>query len=337
MVVMVSRTRIRMARMVGASTGVMLLCAGALLQSTPAHAQEYPTRPIRLVVVSAIGSGVDLLARTVADPLREILNQSVVVDNRPGAGQNIAMGIVAKALPDGYTLLLSTAALAANARLYRNLPFDPVRDFSPITLVASTPFGLCTNSALPAKTVGDLVALAKDKPGAISFASTGSGSGSFLAAELFRTMARVAIVHVGYNAAGPAMVSVISGETQMFFAPFATCANAARQGRARMLAVTSEHRMPSMPELPTVSEAGVPGYRFDNWYGLLAPAKTPSRIVNRLNETMTTALKRPEVSRRLAGLDFTVHGSQPEAFREYLKAEMARYSELVKRTGLTAN
>jgi tripartite-type tricarboxylate transporter receptor subunit TctC len=302
-----------------------------------AQAQDYPARPIRLVVVSAIGSGVDLLARTVSDPFRESLNQVVVVDNRPGAGQNIAMEIVAKAAPDGYTLLLSTAALAANVSLYRKLPFDPVRDFAPITLVASTPFALCTTPSLPVRSVGELVQLAKARPAGLSYASTGSGSGSFLAGELFRVMAGVDIVHVGYNGAGPAMASVMSGETQVFFAPLALCVNAARQGRTRISAVTSEKRMPSVPDVPTVAEAGLPGYRFDNWYGLLAPARTPPAIVGRLNSAMSATLKSPEVARRLAALDYTVHGTRPDEFSAYLKAEIATYADLVRRTGLAAN
>lgn len=328
---------VRWGRKPGALLAGLTLAVGILQWSANAWAQNYPTRPIRLVVVSAIGSGVDLLARTVSDQFREILNQPVVVDNRPGAGQNIAMDIVAKAVPDGYTLLLSTAALAANVSLYRKLPFDPVRDFTPITLVASTPFGLCTNPSLPVRSVGELLQLTRSKPGVISFASTGSGSGSFLAAELFRVMAGVDVAHIGYNGAGPALASVMSGETQMYFAPFSVCANATRQGRTRMLAVTSEQRMPSLPDVPAVSEAGLPGYRFDNWYGLLVPARTPSVIVGRLHQAMTAALKNPEVSRRLAALDYTVHGNRPEEFRAFLKAEIAKYAELVKRTGLAAN
>lgn len=319
------------------SAAMFGLALGFLQWHDAVHAQDYPARPIRLVVVSAIGSGVDLLARTISDPLREALDQTVVVDNRPGAGQNIAMEIVAKAAPDGYTLLLSTAALAANASLYRKLPFDPVRDFSPITLVASTPFALCINPSLPVKSVMELVQAAKSKPSGILYASTGSGSGSFLAAELFRVMAGVQIVHVGYNGAGPAMASVISGETQVFFAPLALCANTTRQGRTRMAAVTSDKRMPTTPDVPTMSESGLPGYRFDNWYGLLAPAKTPSNVVGRLHAAVTASLERPDVVRRLTGLDYAVHALRPDAFRDYLRAEIAKYAELVKRTGLAAN
>jgi len=314
-----------------------VLTLGVLQYAASVCAQDYPSRPVRLVVASSIGSGVDLLARTVSDEFRELLNQPVVVDNRPGAGQNIAMDIVAKALPDGYTLLLSTAALAANMSLYRKLPFDSVRDFTPITLVASTPFALCTNGALPVKSVQELVQLARSKPGALSYASAGSGSGSFLAAELFKVMTGLKVVHIGYNGGGPAMVSVVSGETQMFFAPLALCANTVRQGRVRMLAVTSARRMPTAPEVPTVAESGLPGYQFDNWYGLLAPAKTPASVVRKLHEAMTTALKKPEIGRRLSGLDYAAHGNRPEEFRDYLKAEIAKYADLVRRTGLTAN
>lgn len=315
----------------------LTLAVGMLQWSAWAFAKDYPTRPIRLVVASSIGSGVDLLARTVSDEFRQILKQSVVVDNRPGAGQNIAMDIVAKALPDGYTLLLSTAALAANPSLYRKLPFDSVRDFTPITLVASTPFGLCTHSALPVKSVRDFVQLAKAKPGTLSYASAGSGSGSFLAAELFKVMAGLDVVHIAYNGGGPAMVSLVSGETHIFFAPLALCTNTARQSRARMLAVTSADRMPSVPEVPTLAEAGLPGYRFDNWYGLLAPAKTPANVIGKLHQAMTATLKKPEVSRRLTDLNYTAHGNRPEEFRDYLRAEIAKYADIVRRTGLTAN
>lgn len=292
-------------------------CSACILCSAAA-AQSYPSRPVRFVVPSSIGSGVDVLGRIIADALSQVLGQQFVVDNRAGAGNNIAMELVARAPDDGYTLLLATSALASNVHLYRKLAFDPVRDFTPISLIASVPSALCVHSALPAKSLADLIRMAKAKPGALAYASAGRGTASFIAGELFKTMARIDLLHVPYKGGAPAVQAVVSGETPLIFAPVSTCAPMAKQGRARILALASARRLAWLPEVPTAAEAGLPGYEFANWYALLAPAGTPREVVHKLSAATTQVLAKPLVNKRLNDLGYLPVGERPEGLLRVL-------------------
>ena len=310
-----------------------VLCA---LCGATAAAAPYPERAVRLVIASSVGSGVDILGRLVAADFAQALGQQFVTDNRPGAGTNIAMEIVARAAPDGYTLLLSTPSLAANVSLYRTLAFDPLRDFAPISQVASGPFAVCVHPAVPAKSVRELVALAKTKPGALNYASGGTGTASYLATEMFKLTAGVDFTHVPYKGGGPAITALMAGETAVFIAPYSNCLPFARQGKVVMLAVTGQRRVPSMPELPTVAEAGVAEYSFESWYGLLAPAHTPRAITDIVFRALTQVLAKPETGGRLTELGFLPVGSGGAVFGAYLRSEIDKYRTVVRRAGISA-
>jgi len=322
---------------VGGGAGITF--ALALLLTTPALAAEppYPARTVRLVIASSIGSGVDIIGRLITAELEPVLGQPFVADNRPGAGTNIAMEIVAKAAPDGYTLLLATPSLAANVSLYRQLAFDPVRDFLPISQVASGPFSVCVGAQLAVKSVGELVALAKARPGLLNYASGGTGTASYLAMEMFKLAAGVDLVHVPYKGGGPAMTALMAGETMVFIAPYANCLPFARQGKVIMLAVTSPQRLPSMPEMPTVVEAGVPEYVFESWYGLLAPARTPSARASVVYAALLRVLAKPDLVARLSEFGFVPLGSSGVAFGGYVKSEIKKYAAVIRRSGVTAD
>jgi tripartite-type tricarboxylate transporter receptor subunit TctC len=300
-------------------------------------AQQYPARAVRLVIASSVGSGVDIIGRIIAAEFAQSLGQQFVADNRPGAGTNIAMEIVAHAAPDGYTLLLATPGLAANISLYKKLAFDPVRDFAPISQVAAGPFSICVNSQLPVKSVRELIALAKARPVAVNYASGGTGTASYLAMEMFKMAAGVDFAHVPYKGGGPAMTALMAGETAVFIAPYSNCLPFARQGKVVMLAVTGPRRVPSMPEMPTVAESGLPGYVFESWYGLLAPARTPQAVTAVVYRALTQVLAKPEVNARLGELGFLPLGSSGAVFGAYVRSEIAKYAEVVRRTGVAAD
>ncbi len=315
------------------------LAAGGVLcvTSAVAHAQTYPNRPVRYVVASSIGSGVDIVGRVMAEELGLLFGQQFVVDNRAGAGTNLGIDIVAKAAPDGYTLLLATPALAANVSLYRNLPFDPVRDFAPVTQVASGLNAVCVTPALPAKSLKELIALARAKPGALNFASGGTGTSSYLAAELFKSAAGVNLTHVPYKGGGPAITGLMAGETEVMFSPFANCLPFAKQGRVRMIALTSPRRAPSMPDVPTPGDAGLPAYDFESWYPMMAPARTPRAIIEQLHRGVVEVLRKPAVVARLHDLGFVPVGSRPEELAAYVKSEIAKLGKVIRDAGISAN
>lgn len=302
----------------------------------PALAAEYPTKPVRFVVGFAPGGGTDTTARAMANRLTELLGQQVIVDNRPGAAGNIATDIVAKSNADGYTVLLGTiAALAINPSLYGKLPFDPLKDLAPVTLAVDSTNVLSLNPSVPAKTVKELIALAKTK--SLNGGSSGVGGTGHLAIELFNTMAGTKIVHVPYKGGGPAMVDLLAGNIQLIFATAASAVNFIKVGKIRGIAVTTAKRSALMPELPTIAEAGLPGYEANNWYGVLVPAKTPRAIVNRLNKEVTATLNTPAVKDFLFKQGLDANPGTPEQFGAYIKSENIKWAKVVKESGAKAN
>ena len=312
-----------------ASMVVMFGIAGSAL------AQNYPNRPIRIVVVSTPGGSVDTMARVVGPKLAERWGQQVIVDNRPGAGGAIAAELVARSPADGYTLIMGTvASLATNVSLRKSLPYDPVRDFAPITLVATQNLMLLIHPSIPATSVKELVALAKRQPGQLSFASAGNGTGGHLSGELFKLLAGIDMLHVPYKGVAPALIDVISGQVSMTFASILSGHPHARSGKLRALAVTGAKRSPAVPELPTMIEAGVKGYESATWYGLLAPAGTPPDIVAKLNAEVVSILKQPETHERLSKEGADPVGNTPAEFGKFIRSEIAKWGKVIKAAGI---
>ena len=309
----------------------------ALLMSGCLSAQDYPTRPIRIIVPSTAGGSVDTLARMVGTHLGQRWGQQVVVDNRSGAGGVIAGEITAKAAPDGYTLIMATiAAMATNVSLAKKLPYDPVRDFAPVTLVASQQIALLVNPAAPAKSIQELLQLAKAKPGQLTFASAGNGSGGHLSGELLKILAAIDITHVPYKGIAPAIVDVISGQVTMTFTSIISGTPHIKSGRLRALAVTGAHRSPALPEVPTMVESGVKGYESSTWYGLLAPKATPRAIVMKLNREVVAIVNLPEVKSHLLAEGAEPVGNTPDEFGDIIKADIAKWGKVIRAAGLRA-
>lgn len=313
--------------------------AGLLALATAlASAQAYPTRPIRILVPSTPGGSVDTLARMVSRHLSERWNQQVVVDNRAGAGGVIAAELAAKASPDGHTLIMGTvASMATNVSLTRNLSYHPTRDFDPVTLVAAQQLMLVVNPSVPAESVADLLRLARAKPGQLTFASAGNGSGGHLSGELFRMLTGIDIVHVPYKGVSPAMLDVVSGQVTMSFASIISGTPQVRSGKLRALAVTGLRRSPAQPETPTMIEAGVKGYESSTWYGLLAPKGTPRPIVMKLHQEVVALLQQPATRERLLAEGAEPVGNTPDQFRAFIDAEIAKWGKIIRAAGLTAN
>jgi tripartite-type tricarboxylate transporter receptor subunit TctC len=298
-----------------------------------AYAQSYPNQAIRFIVPYAAGGGVDIVARAIAPKLSESVGQPVVIDNRGGAGGNIGTELAARAEPNGYTIVMGAAALAINTSLYRKLPFDPVKDFVPISLISATPNILAVHPTIPAKSVKQLIQLAKAKPGSLNYGSAGNGTTSHLAPELFKTMAGVDIVHIPYKGTSPAVVALLGGEVAIMLAPALTLIPHVRSKKVNGLAVSSLKRLPAIPELPTIAESGVPGFEARQWYGVLAPAGTPKAIVTRLNSEIVKIVDSPEVTKRFVSEGSEPIGSTPEEFARYLKAEIAKWTKAVAASG----
>ena len=300
-----------------------------------ARAQDYPSKPVRFVVPFAPGGTTDVLARLVGEKLSASLGQQFVIDNKPGAGGNIGTAQVAKAEPDGYTILMGTVGThAINASIYPSLPYDPVGDFAPVTLVATVPNVLVVNPELPAGSVAELIALAKEKPGELNFASSGNGTSIHLSGELFKSMTGVDIVHVPYKGSGPAMVDLLGGQVQMMFDNLPSSAPQIAAGKLRPLGVTSKERSPTLPDLPTIAEAGVPGYEALSWFGVLAPAGTPDAIVATLQAEIAGVLADPAMRQRFAELGAVPVGGTPAEFATLIGTETAKWAEVVKNAGI---
>jgi tripartite-type tricarboxylate transporter receptor subunit TctC len=293
------------------------------------QAQSYPAKPVRVIVPAPVGGGVDTIARAVSQKLAEALGQPFVPDNRSGAGTMIGSELTAKAPPDGYTVLFMTNSHAINASLQKNLKYDPLKDFSEISLLAISPYLLVVHLSVPAKSVHELIELARKRPGELYFASAGTTSATHLAGELFAAMAKVKLVHVPYKGGMPAVTDLVGGHVQLMFNNLISVMALSKQNRLRALAITSLKRSPLLPDLPTVAEAGVPGYESASWYGALLPANTPPQIVSTLNREMVKAIKAPEIRDRLSAEGAQVVGSTPAEFAAYLRKDIDRWKMLV--------
>jgi tripartite-type tricarboxylate transporter receptor subunit TctC len=314
-----------------------LLLAAGLAAAGTAHADVYPSKPIRFVVAFPPGGGTDIIARSIAQKLSERVSQQVVVDNRPGAGGNIGTDIVAKSAPDGYTMLMGSAGpLAINASLFASMPFDPQRDLAPVTLAASTPNVLVVNPSLKVTTVTELIALAKANPGRINFASSGFGTPAHLAGELFNSMAGVKLVHVPYKGASPALADLLGGQVQLMFSTMPPALPHVKDGKLRALAVTSLKRSPAAPELPTMDEAALPGFEANTWHGVVLPAGAQAEVVTRLNREIVAILHLPDVVERLSAQGAEPVGSTPEEFAAYIRSETVKWAKVVRASGAKA-
>lgn len=318
------------------SRAVFLGLVGSYLTAfaAPAFADSYPSRPIRLVIGFPPGGPSDILARVVAQGLSQRLGQAVIVDNRPGAGGNVAGAIAAKAASDGYTLLMGNLSiLVANPSLYKNVSFNAQTDFAPISLIGTETNILVVNPSLPVKSVAELVALAKAKPGKLNFASSGFGSPPYLTAEMFKAVEHVDIVHVPYSGAASALAEVVSGQTQMMFATALSVMPFIKSGQVRAIAVSTPHRSALLPNLPTIAESGAHGFDATAWHGLVAPAKTPPEVIAKLNAATVAVLHEPSVKQRLSSLGLTIVAGSPEQFAAYIKSEQPRWSKAIEASG----
>ena len=317
------------------------IVCGAALAVVPgaagARAEGFPEKPSHFIVGFTPGGPSDIIARALGQKLSEFWSQPVVIENRPGAGGNIAAEAAAKSPPDGYTWLLgNNSILATNQSLYKKLAFDPVADFAPVALVAIQPNILVVNPAVPATSVKELIALAKARPGQLNYASSGSGAAAHLAGELFKTMAGVQMVHVPYKGAQPALTDVIAGQAQLMFATSASVIPYIKAGRLRALAVTTSKRSAAVPDLPTVSEAGVPGFEAITWHGVVVPRATPRALVERLNADIVKALQARDLRERLESLGAELAPGSPQDFADYIAREIPKWAKVVKDSGARA-
>jgi tripartite-type tricarboxylate transporter receptor subunit TctC len=314
----------------------LALCL-ALGFALPAAAQPYPAKPIRFIVPFPPGGSADILARAIGQKAGEGLGQSLIIENRPGAGTAIGAEALAKSAPDGYAIMIGTVSShAINPALNPKLPFDPVRDFTPVSLVASIPFAMIVHPSVPAKTVDEFVALARAKPGTLNYSSAGSGTSNHLAGELLKSMAGIDIVHVPYKGSAPALNDLISGQVSLMFDLVLTAAPHVKSGAARGLAVTGAKRSSVLPDLPTVAES-IPGYEVSAWFGIFAPAGVPQPAVQRLNAEFVKTLREPDLRQRLASQGAEPITSTPEEFAAYLRSEIDKWAQVVKAAGMKAD
>ncbi|MCC6533491.1 MAG: tripartite tricarboxylate transporter substrate binding protein [Burkholderiales bacterium] len=312
-------------------TSCCLAAAAAAQSGAPA---DYPRKPVRLIVPFAPGGPVDVVARSIAPKMGEALGQQVLVDNRGGAGSAIGSELAAKAPPDGYTILMVSGSYVMNPAMVKKLPYDSVKDFAPVSLMAEVPSALVVHPVLPVRNVAELIALAKARPGELNYSSPGRGTLGHLAAALFSSMAGVKMVHVAYKGAGPALVDLIAGHVQLLFAALPGVVQQTRDGKVRMLAQTGKTRSASMPEVPTVIESGLPGFVVSSPFGLLAPAGTPRPIVDRVRNALLAALDDPAVGKRLLGLGAERVGSTPEEQEAQTRAEIAKWIKVTREAGI---
>ena len=313
---------------------LLAIAAAMALASPIAGAQDYPTKPIKIIVPYPGGQASDTIARIVGERLGKSLGQPVIVDNRPGAGGNIGTDIGAKAAPDGYTLTMATAALPISKHVYKKLPFDPAADFAPITLMTITPLVLVTRTNLPAKNVGELVSLAKKDPGKLTFASSGPGTSHQLSGELFKSLAGIDMLHVPYKGSPPAHVDLMGGSVDIMFDNIVPVAPHVRQNNLRALAVTTKTRAAALPDVPTMAESGYPNFEATAWFGLLAPAGTPQPIVDRLNREIVAVLKSPDIEQRLSAMGATVVADKPEEFGQFMAKEINKWKPVVQQANI---
>jgi tripartite-type tricarboxylate transporter receptor subunit TctC len=314
--------------------GFVALLAAGLTLSTAAFAQEYPTKSIRIVVPFPPGGFSDVFSRIIGAKMHESWGQQVVVDNRPGAGGNIGADIVAKSPPDGYTLVMGTIGThAINATLFSRLPYDPIRDFAPVAFVVGADGLLVVHPSLPVKSTKELIALARNKPGALTYASAGAGTTSHLAGELFKSMTKADITHVPYKGNVPAITDLLSGQTTMLFATLPTVLPQVQANRLRPLAVLGSTRSAALPAMPTLAEAGLKGFEVSNWTGVFAPAGTPAAVVTKLNAEIVRVMRLPEVQERLPKQGLTFTPGSPQQFAAFVKSEKDKWGALVRAIG----
>jgi tripartite-type tricarboxylate transporter receptor subunit TctC len=314
-----------------------LLAIALGLAATTAQAQAWPSKPIRMVVPFPPGGGIDTVARIVAPKMSEFIGQPIVIENRSGAGGTVGTEVVARAAPDGHMLLATFASHAMNATLYRDLSYDTERAFAPISLIATVPNILVVHPSLPAKTVADLVALARKRPGEINYASVGNGTPAHLSAELFNMMAGVKMTHVPYKGAAASVIGMITGEAQLTFTTVLIALPHIKAGKLRPLAVATLARTPMLPDVPTVDESGLKGYESIAWYGLLAPAGTPGPVIERLNADLVRSLQTPEVRDNLQRQGTDIVASSPARFAQVIREDIAKWTKVVKATGVKAD
>lgn len=334
-----TRSRVAIAPQRRALT-IAVLAAG-VLASVPFVAQAqaaFPSKALTIVVPFSAGGTTDILARVVGQYMSKDLGQPVIIDNRPGAGGNIGAQMVARAAADGYTLLMGTVGThAINQSLYKKMPFDPIKDFQPLTRVALVPNLLVAHPSQPFKTVKELIAHAKANPGKVNFASSGSGTSIHLSAEMFNQMAGVDMQHIPYKGSAPALNDLLGGQTAIMFDNMPSVIGHVRAGKLRPIAVTTPQRSRALPDVPTIAESGVPGYSATSWFGLLAPAGTPAPVVARLNASILKALADAEVKKKFAEQGAEPHGEKPEQFAEFIRSETAKWGQTVKASGATAD
>ena len=309
----------------------------ALATVGPASAQNYPAGPVRVIVPFPPGGGVDGMGRFLTQKLYDSFGKTFPIENRSGANGNIGTELAAKSAKDGYTLLFTGAGLVTNPSLYDRVPYDPVKDFDPVSLVSLAPNILVVHPSLPAKSVKELIALAKARPRQVLFAGSGSGSTPHLAGELFNTLAKVEMVHVPYRGSGPAVMGLLSGEVSLSFLPATNAVQLVKSGRVRALAVTSLTRLSAIPELPTVSESGLKGYESSQWYGVLAPAGTPAEVLNILSANIAKIMQVTDTRQRLIGEGIVAVGSTREQFAQHIKSEIAKWARVIKQSGATVD
>lgn len=309
------------------------LTACAFWIGAAAHAQSFPSQPITLLIPYPPGGSADMLARPLAPILQRDLGQPVVLEYKPGAGGAIATAQLARAKPDGHTILMVLAAHAINPSLYARLPYDTRKDFAPVSLVATLPMLLSAPLSTPANTIPELISYARAHPDGLSFASAGNGNTSHLAGEMFKSATGTRMLHIPYKGSGPAVVALLGGEVSMMFDSISTSLPQVRAGKLKALAVTGEKRSPLLPDVPTVKESGVPSFVVNGWYGVLAPAGTPPEVVHKLNQALVKAARDPKVSSQLVGYGYEIVGSTPDAFARHIDAELLRWKEAVQSSG----
>lgn len=302
--------------------------------SSWAQASNYPNRAIHLIVPSEAGGGTDFTARTIGLKLSELLGQSLVVDNRPGAAGNIGVEQGARAAPDGYTLVMPITSLPMSPWLYPKLSYDPVKDLSPIILACAAPLIMVVNPQLPVNNVQEFIALAKKQPGQLNYANSGNGTTAHLAGELFKKMADIRMESVNYKGGGSSVIDTVAGRVQMYFSTIPAALPHLKSGKLRALAVTSKHRVEMIPDMPTVDESGLPGFEVVGWFGIFAPTGTPNNVILKLNESINVVLKMPEIRERLARQGLIPGGGTPEALRDLLNADLSKWGKLIKEIGL---
>ena len=313
---------------------VLLTAAALIAVGHVTAADTYPSKTIRLVVPFAPGGGSDIVARLLSAKMTEALGQTVVVDNRAGASANLGAALVAKAAPDGYTLLLGNANYTINPSLFKTLPFDPVKEFAPAALIANVTNVLAIHPSIPAKSVKELIAFAKAHPGQLNFASPGNGTSSHLAGELFRQVAKIDVVHIPYKGATPAITDLIAGQVSFTMASVLSVLPYAKQGRLRMLAVTTAKRSGALPDIPTIAEAGLPGFEVSNWYGVLATGGTPRPIVDRLNTELNRIARVPDLAEKLAAQGADPATGTPDDFERFIQTELKKWAVVVRGAGI---